>query len=60
MHLLMAVPTLFLVLSAASAQAQPKPAADSLDRTVLPIPEPKTPHSTVLDARNAQPRRGSR
>jgi len=26
-----------------------------LDRTVLPIPEPKIPHSTVLDARNATP-----
>jgi arylsulfatase A-like enzyme len=25
------------------------------DRTVLPIPEPKIPHSTVLDARNATP-----
>ena len=30
-------------------------AADVLDRTVLPIPEPKIPHSTVLDARNATP-----
>jgi arylsulfatase len=26
-----------------------------LDRTVLPIPEPKIPHSTVFDARNATP-----
>ncbi len=25
------------------------------DRTVLPIPEPQYPHSTVLDARNATP-----
>jgi arylsulfatase len=25
------------------------------DRTVLPIPEPKVPHSTVYDARNATP-----
>ena len=25
------------------------------DRTVLPIPEPQYPHSTVLDARNAKP-----
>ena len=25
------------------------------DRTVLPIPEPKVPHSTVFDARNATP-----
>ncbi|WP_425613832.1 arylsulfatase [Anatilimnocola sp. NA78] len=29
-------------------------AADNLDRTTLPIPEPKIPHSTVLDARNAK------
>jgi arylsulfatase len=28
-------------------------AADTLDRTVLPIPEPNYPHSTVLDAREA-------
>src|SRR5262245_34089429 len=28
--------------------------ADRLDRTVLPIPEPKIPHSTVFDARNAK------
>src|ERR1700687_3952210 len=26
-----------------------------MDRTVLPIPEPQYPHSTVLDARNATP-----
>ena len=25
------------------------------DRTVLPIPEPQYPHSTVLDVRNATP-----
>ena len=29
--------------------------ADKLDRTVLPIPEPQYPHSTVFDARNATP-----
>jgi arylsulfatase A-like enzyme len=34
--------------AAAGAQAGP-------DRTVLPIPEPKYPHSTVLDVRNAPP-----
>jgi len=27
---------------------------ETLDRTVLPIPEPKIPHSTVLDARDAK------
>src|SRR4051794_26636380 len=34
----------------ASAQAEAK-----LNRTVLPIPEPDYPHSTVLDARDAKP-----
>ena len=38
----------------AKAQA-PAPSADKLDRTVLPIPEPDIPPSTVLDARNAKP-----
>jgi arylsulfatase len=36
-------------------QMPPKTAASPLDRTVLPIPEPKLPHSTVLDARDAKP-----
>lgn len=37
------------------AQAQDKPVASSqLDRTVLPIPEPDYPRSTVLDARDAK------
>jgi len=35
---------------AATAMAQ-----TGMDRTVLPIPEPKYPHSTVLDVRNAPP-----
>ena len=30
-------------------------AQTELDRTVLPIPEPNYPHSTVLDARDATP-----
>src|SRR5262245_37017368 len=48
---------MLLTWSASPTQAQPKPAAPAagLDRTVLPIPEPKIPHSTVLDARNAKP-----
>jgi arylsulfatase A-like enzyme len=29
-------------------------ATGAIDRTVLPIPEPKVPHSTVLDARDAK------
>lgn len=35
---------------AATAMAQ-----TGIDRTVLPVPEPKYPHSTVLDVRNAPP-----
>lgn len=35
---------------AATAAAQSEP-----DRTALPIPEPRIPHSTVLDVRNATP-----
>ena len=31
------------------------PKAGEIDRTVLPIPEPQYPHSTVLDVRNAPP-----
>jgi len=38
-----------------AADSAPAPASDRLDRTVLPIPEPKIPHSTVFDARNATP-----
>jgi arylsulfatase A-like enzyme len=39
------------------AAQSPAPASVVLptDRTVLPIPEPQYPHSTVLDARNATP-----
>jgi arylsulfatase len=36
------------------AQAQPATGGDALDRTVLPIPEPKHPPITELDARNAK------
>jgi len=39
--------------SALAVGAIPAQAADKLDRTVLPIPEPNYPHSTVFDARNA-------
>ena len=53
---------LFLVLmlatwSTGSAQEAVPPAREgqSIDRTVLPIPEPQYPHSTVLDVRNATP-----
>ena len=40
--------------SAQSVPASP-PGQTQLDRTVLPIAEPKYPHSTILDARNATP-----
>jgi len=40
--------------SALSATGSP-PGHTQLDRTVLPIAEPKYPHSTILDARNATP-----
>ena len=36
-------------------QAAPATSADGLDRTVLPIAEPKPPTYTELDARNAKP-----
>ena len=41
--------------SPAVEKAQAKPVSlDKLDRTVLPIPEPKVTPSTVLDVRNAK------
>jgi arylsulfatase A-like enzyme len=41
-------------LTRAGAAEDAKPAPYKLDRTILPIPEPEIPHSTVLDARNAK------
>ena len=38
-----------------AACAVPATAQTAIDRTVLPIPEPQYPHSTVLDVRNATP-----
>lgn len=49
---------LLLIASSIPANAQPAVAASVVlptDRTVLPIPEPQYPHSTVFDARNATP-----
>ena len=51
-----------VVLMLASVMAAPVAAQNSApqrvvlpgDRTVLPIPEPKYPHSTVFNARNAE------
>ena len=39
----------------AAQQAAPAQVVLPTDRTILPIPEPQYPHSTVLDARNATP-----
>lgn len=39
----------------AAQQAAPASVVLPTDRTVLPIPEPQYPHSSVLDARNAAP-----
>jgi arylsulfatase A-like enzyme len=46
--------TLVVIVVAAAALLAAEPGAQ-LDRTVLPIPEPDYPHSTVLDARDATP-----
>ncbi len=43
--------TIGIALSAVCATSAA--AQTAMDRTTLPIPEPKYPHSTVLDARNA-------
>jgi arylsulfatase len=54
----LALATLLSALTAATAAAQagaPAKVVLPTDRTVLPIPEPGYPHSTVLDARNATP-----
>lgn len=42
-------------ISANAQQAAPAAVVSPTDRSVLPIPEPQYPHSTVLDARNAMP-----
>lgn len=42
-------------LSGVDAAEPAKTVAFKVDRTLLPIPEPNYPHSTVLDARNAKP-----
>ena len=46
---LMLMLVLMTTAHVAAQEAQP------IDRTVLPIPEPQYPHSTVLDVRNATP-----
>lgn len=47
--------TALLTISANAQQVAPPAVVLPTDRTVLPIPEPTYPHSTVLDARNATP-----
>jgi arylsulfatase len=52
------LPLMLAMLLAAPAVAQEAAQAKVLyptDRTVLPIPEPQYPHSTVFDARDATP-----
>jgi arylsulfatase A-like enzyme len=50
------MPLIVFGLAAALApQAVAQDAEMKLDRTVLPVPEPNYPHSTVLDARDAKP-----
>ena len=56
---LMLIATVLLVAAPVMAQWTPAPTPQRIvlptDRTVLPIPEPQYPHSTVFDARNATP-----
>jgi arylsulfatase A-like enzyme len=61
-HNLLIAAGLVLTLSGVAARSAPPPqqaapaaSADGLDRTVLPIAEPKPPTYTELDARNAKP-----
>ena len=44
-----------LAVPASAQQAAPPSVVLPTERTVLPIPEPQYPHSTVFDARNATP-----
>ena len=44
-----------LAVPAEAQQTAPPSVALPTERTVLPIPEPQYPHSTVFDARNATP-----
>ena len=46
-----------LAIPANAQQGAPATVVLPTDRTVLPIPEPQYPHSTVFDARNAVRRR---
>ncbi len=47
--------TTLLVLPALAQQSAPPSAVLPTERSVLPIPEPHPPHSTVFDARDATP-----
>jgi len=54
----LALPVLLATMTDAPVAAQNVPSTGivaATDRTVLPIPEPQYPHSTVLDVRNAPP-----
>ena len=61
---ILALVTFLSTVPVPSVVAQDAPSAARVvpptERTVLPIPEPRYPHSTVLDARNATPPHDSR
>jgi hypothetical protein len=42
-------------VTVAAQQSAPASVVLPTDRTILPIPEPQNPHSTVFDVRNAVP-----
>ena len=52
---LMRTPFAIVVLLCALAKMSVHAQTPALDRTMLPIPEPDYPHSTVLDARDTKP-----
>ena len=54
----LALVTQFSMIAVTPVAAQNAPTASIVlptDRTVLPIPEPQYPHSSVMDVRNATP-----
>jgi arylsulfatase len=53
--LTLALTLLPLTTAPVAAQGRAAQVVYPTDRTVLPLPEPQYPHSTVLDARNATP-----
>ncbi|WP_437191081.1 arylsulfatase [Planctomicrobium sp. SH527] len=54
LNLMLPIFTLAAGVATMVAQAQPQSAPDKLDRTILPIAEPKSPPITEIDARKAK------